>query len=247
MNYKTSIIIFSIIISLSLFGEAHCGWLDKGKELLRGVSSHAIKKSDELSVSEIAGGLKDALRVGTENVVKRLGTTNGFLKNRAVHIPLPEKLQKIKNTLNRIGMGSTLNNLETKLNRAAEIATPKAKKLFFNAISSMTIDDVKRIYKGPEDAATQYFKKKMTLPLKKEMKPVIDESLNQVEAVRVYNSILNKYNSLPFVTHVNGDIVDYTLNKTLDGIFYYLAKEEASIRKNPIKRTTALLKKVFGR
>ncbi len=240
----TFLVIFFVFININV---GNCGWLDKGKELLKGVGSHTLKKPNELTVSEIAGGLKDALRVGTANVVSKLGTVDGFLKDSAIHIPLPSKLQKVKNTLDKIGMAGTLKDLEIKLNRAAEIATPKAKKLFWDAIASMTIDDVNKIYHGPKDAATQYFKSKMSIPLQREMKPVIDESLNQVEAVRTYNAILDKYNSLPFVKPVNGDIATYTLGKALDGIFYYLGKEEAAIRENPAKRTTELLRKVFGR
>jgi len=32
----------------------------------------------------------------------------------------------------------------------------------------------------------------------------------------------------------------------MNGIFHYLAQEEAAIRQNPAKRTTELLKTVFG-
>ena len=110
----------------------------------------------------------------------------------------------------------------------------------------MTIDDVNRIYHGPKDAATQYFKRKMSSKLKEEMRPIVERTINQVGAVKIYNLILQKYNSLPFVNPVRGDLTEYVLNKTLDGIFFYLAKEEAAIRENPAKRTTDLLKKVFG-
>jgi hypothetical protein len=244
---KTVILLIVIFASVVYVKNANSGWLDTGKNILKDLGSHTLKNPNELTVSEIAGGLKDALRVGTENVVKQIGRTDGFFKDNTIHIPLPGKLQNIKKTLDRIGMADTLKDLELKLNRAAEIATPKAKKLFWDAIASMTMEDVNKIYKGPKDAATQYFKKKMSLPLQKEMKPVIDASLNQVEAVRTYNSVLDKYNSLPFIKPINGDIATYTLGKALDGIFYYLGKEEAAFRENPAKRTTELLKRVFGR
>ena len=244
-----SIIRFLVVITtLFIFSSnLYSGWFDKGKDILNSINVSSVKKSNELSETDIAAGLKDALKVGTENVVKILSKPDGFLKDKAVHIHLPEKLQKLKNTLSKIGMASSLKTLEIKLNRAAEIATPKAKKIFWGAISSMTLEDVKKIYNGPEDAATKYFKSKMSIPLMKAMKPVIDKSLSQVNAVRVYNSILEKYNSLPFVNPVHGDISTYTLKKALQGIFYYLAKEEAAIRENPAKRTTEILKKVFRR
>ncbi len=244
-------IIILAAFSLVFAKHANSSWFNQGKELLKvfsGGKTQNTKKTTAyagLTTSEISAGLKDALKVGTENVVKQLGVRDGFYKDNKVHIPLPENLQKIKNTLNKIGMASTLNNLELKLNRAAETATPKAKKLFWNAIADMKISDVKKIYNGPNDAATQYFKEKMGEPLKKEMKPIINKSLSQVEAVQVYNSILDRYNSLPFVKPAEGDISTYVLNKAINGIFYYLSKEEAAIREDPAKRTTQILKKVF--
>ncbi len=245
-NYKILLVAALIFSQFIIVKNINCGWLDTGKNILKNFGNKNIQKSGTLSVSEIAAGLKDALRVGTENVVKQLGTKDGFLSDRAIHIPLPNNLLKIKNVLSNIGMAGKLEDLEVKLNRAAEIATPKAKKLFWDAIADMTIEDAKKIYNGPKDAATQYFKSKMTEPLSREMKPIIDESLSRVAAVQMYNSILNKYNSLPFVKPVKGDIATYTLGKALDGIFYYLGKEEAAIRENPAKRTTDLLKRVFG-
>ncbi len=236
-----------ILLSLSIFLiyslNIYSGWLEKGMNIVN--SFH--KSSNKLSTNDIIAGLKEALKVGSENVVKRLGKINGFYNDSNVHIPLPNSLKKIKKTLSKIGMDRELNNLELKLNRAAELATPKAKKIFLKAISQMTIEDAKKIYKGPRDAATQYFKRKMTEPLKNAMKPIIENSLNEVKAVKVYNSIIEKYNSLPFVKHINGDISNYVLKKALNGIFFYLAKEEAAIRENPAKRTTEILKKVFGR
>ncbi len=235
-------IIFFIIIFSFYSISSFAGWLENTNQL---IDKFQKRKSNNLSISEISQGLKEALKVGTENVVKKLGKKCGFFYDSKVHIPLPNNLQKIKNTLNKFGMGDQLNSLEFKLNRAAELATPKAKKLFWNAINQMTINDVKQIYNGGDDAATKYFKNKMSMPLKKEMRPIVEQTLNQVKAVRTYNEILNTYNSLPFVKPIKGNLTDYVLDKTLDAIFYYLAKEEASIRKNPAKRTTEILKKVF--
>ncbi|OIO66671.1 MAG: hypothetical protein CO186_10560 [Zetaproteobacteria bacterium CG_4_9_14_3_um_filter_49_83] len=140
-----------------------------------------------------------------------------------------------------------MDELELKLNRAAEAATPKAKKLFADAVRAMTIDDARRILNGPEDAATQYFKAKMSDPLRVEMKPVVDQSLAEVGAVQVYDQVMGKYKSLPFVPDVKADLTGHVLDKGLDGIFLYLAKEEAAIRQNPVKRSTEILKKVFGK
>ena len=51
---------------------------------------------------------------------------------------------------------------------------------------------------------------------------------------------------MPFVPDVKADLTGYVVEKAMDGLFYYVAKEEAAIRNDPAARTTELLKKVFG-
>ena len=79
------------------------------------------------------------------------------------------------------------------------------------------------------------------------MRPVVEQSMSEVGAVHTYDRVMGKYKSIPFVPDVKADLTDYVIEKGMDGIFYYLAREEAAIRKNPVKRTTDLLKRVFGR
>ncbi len=219
-------------------------WLNKGSELLKSFSGS--DKINALSIEEINAGLKEALKVGSENVVNQLGAADGFNLDANIHIPLPASLDRVKTLLNRVGMSSLFEDLELRLNRAAELAAPRAKELFAGAISTMTIADVKQIYDGPDDAATQYFKEKMSPDLAAEIKPVIEESLSEVGAIRSYDTMIEQYKSLPFVPDVKADLSDHVVTKGMDGIFYYMAREEAAIRQNPVKRTTELLQKVFG-
>ena len=225
-------------------------WWETGKQLLEGATDSKTESAttavNNLSAEEIASGLKEALKVGTGNVVSQLGTTDGFLADEQIHIPLPAQIQQARNLLEQVGMGAALADLETRLNRAAEAATLEAKSLFLDAISEMTIDDARNIYNGPEDAATQYFREKMNGPLGEAMRPVIADSLSQVGAVQLYDQIAGQYKALPFVPDLKTDLTDYTVNKGMDGIFYYLAEEEAAIRQDPAKQTTALLKKLFS-
>ena len=237
--------IFFITMFLT-FGAAEAGnsWLDKGKDLFKTYGGSSEKSG--LTVEEIGAGLKDALRVGSETVVAQLGRVDGFNTDPEIHIPLPKQLDSVKSVLDKVGMSGLLKDLELKLNRAAETATPEAKKLFSQAISEMSFDDVKKIYEGPENAATQYFRSKMSPSLAKEMEPVINNSLSEVGAVQSYDNVMKAYRSVPFVPDVKADLTDYVIEKGMDGIFYYMAKEEAAIRANPAKRTTDLLKRVFG-
>ena len=219
--------------------------LDKGKALLQSLTGNSAAQS--LPIGDIEAGLREALKVGTRNVVKKVGAADGFNKDPAIHIPLPESLQSVQSVMGKVGMGGMLDDVELKLNRAAEAAAPKARKLFVDAIAEMTVDDAKRIYDGPDDAATRYFQGKMTPQLAQAMRPVVDSSLSEVGAVQSYEAAMGKYRGLPFVPDVKADLGDYVVNKGMDGIFHYLAIEEAQIRKDPAKRTTELLQRVFAR
>ena len=109
----------------------------------------------------------------------------------------------------------------------------------------MRWQDVKSIYNGKNDAATQYFKRKMTPSLKRMMKPLIEQTLAKAGVVKAYKNAVKQYHSIPFVPRVKNNLTEYVMNKGIHGLFYYLAKEESLIRKDPAKRTTALLKRVF--
>ena len=145
-------------------------------------------------------------------------------------------------------MGSDLENLEVSLNRAAEKAVPQAKALFVDTIKQMSFDDVRAIYRGPDDAATRYFQQKMTPALSRAMQPVVRKSLEQVGKPSNFMTVLcMTINPFPFVPDIKANLVQHVVDGGLRGIFHYLAQEEAEIRKNPVKRTTALLKKVFSK
>jgi len=237
-------ILFYICNSISGVA-AETGWLQKGQDLLGDVAKEGTDQN-KLTNEEIGAGLKETLRTGTATVVKQLGKPGGFSDDPEIHIPLPESLNTVKSTLSKVGMEATLEDLELRLNRAAEAATPKAKKLFADAISAMTLDDVKAIYKGPDDAATQYFRDKMSPALHKEMQPIVAQSLADVGAIQTYDKAMEQYRSIPFVPDVKADLTRYVVEKGSDGIFHYLAVQEAQIRTDPAKQTTDLLKRLYG-
>jgi hypothetical protein len=230
--------------------KAGTDWLKSGGDLLKRATSASTGQpaagGSTLTSSEIADGLKEALRVGSERVVDRLGAADGFNADPKVHIPLPKSLQTVHEALSRVGMGGLTEDLELRLNRAAEAAAPKARDLFVDAISRMTLEDARAIWQGPPDAATRYFEGKMSPPLAVEMRPVVEESLNEAGAVQAYDQMMGRYRSLPFVPDLKADLTGHVVDGALAGIFSYLAEEEAAIRSNPVHRTTELLQKVFG-
>jgi hypothetical protein len=238
---------FLTIAALLLLGAAtaHSGWLDQGQKVLTGMAGNSSPPST-LTDPEVSDALKEALRIGSYRVVEQLGTLNGFEADPMVHIPLPDSMKMVSSGLEAVGMSVLVDDLELKLNRAAEVATPKAKELFWKAIQEMSMDDVMAIYNGPDDAATRYFQEKMSADLALEMRPVVDSSLAEVGAIQSYDTIMKEYKKLPLVPDVHADLTDYVVARGMDGIFYYLGQEEAAIRTDPARQTTELLQKVFG-
>ncbi len=219
--------------------------LERGREFLRKLDGPPPRPA-ELTEADIADGLREALRVGSERVVGTLGAEDGFNGRADVHIRLPKTLAKVQSTLARFGVGRVADELELRLNRAAEAAVPRAKQLFWDAIRDMTLQDARTILDGAEDSATLYFRGKMTAPLTAEMKPIVDQELANVGAIRAYDDMMRQYRSFPFVTDAKSDLTGHVLERVVDGVFLYLAREEAAIRKDPVKRTTTLLKRVFA-
>lgn len=219
--------------------------LQQGKGLLDSITKGGGGGS-ALSQVEIGKGLKEALRVGSETVVGQLGAVDGFNLDPFAHIELPGWLETVRSALSRVGQSDMLDDLTLRLNRGAETATAQVKPLFWDSIEAMTLQDVMDIYNGPDDAATQYFRRTMDQPLKGRMRPVIDTSLADVGAIQSYEQTISQYKQIPFVPDVKGDLTDHVLGKSMDGIFHYIGKEEAAIRNDPVKRVTPLLQKVFA-
>jgi len=249
MKYGLTLFVLTAVIFISPLNQADVegSWWDTGIALIKTLGTEDNSKiANSLTTNEIGEAFKEALAIGTKNVVCQLGSNDGFNLDQAIHIQLPEEVTTVKTMLGKIGMSQLTDDLELKLNRAAEAATPKAKELFLNAITEMTFTDVKNIYSGPEDSATTYFKEKMTQALELEMEPIVTKTLSQVGAVQAYDKVIGEYQTLPFVPDIKANLTEHVIKKGVEGIFYYIAKEEAAIRNDPAKQTTAILKKVFG-
>ncbi|MCF6298830.1 MAG: DUF4197 domain-containing protein [Thiomicrorhabdus sp.] len=237
----------------------HASWLDQGADLFKQAqekidlpdniippSLSNQSKNTNLSIDDIQNAFKEALSKGSETVVNQLSLKGGFNNDPKIHIPLPDSLKTVQSTLKSVGMSHLMDDLETKLNQAAEAATPQAKSLFLTAIKEISFKDIQDIYNGPKDSATQYLKAKTSNDLKSKMAPIIEQSLNDVGAINAYDKAISSYKNLPFVPDVKANLLDHVVQKGMDGMFFYLAQEEASIRQDPVKQSTELLKKVFG-
>ena len=199
-----------------------------------------------LTQAEIGNGLKEALNNGISKQVTKLTTTDGFFKNEAVKILLPDELKIVDTKLRQIGLSSLADEGLKVLNRAAEDAVKEATPIFVDAVKQMTFNDAKNILMGNNTAATTYLQNTTSNALYSKFNPVIKNSFAKVGADKVWNNIITKYNSIPLVTKVNPDLTDYTTNKAMEGVFKMIAVEEGNIRTNINARSSDLLKKVFA-
>lgn len=209
-------------------------------------SANATPAKGNPSVLEIGQGIKEALQIGVSASADRLSVKDGFLGNLAVKILMPPEAQKVEKTLRNIGLNKLCDNVITSLNRAAEDAATEAKPIFIAAIKQMTLTDAKNILLGENDAATAYFKRVTSAQLSQKFNPIVNNSLNKVNAAKYYGELTAQYNRLPLVKPVNTDLTAYVTQKAIDGLFIEIAKEELKIRDNFSARSTGLLQKVFG-
>ncbi len=200
-----------------------------------------------ISNSEMITALKDALTQGINKGADKVSVTDGYFKNMAIKILMPEEAKTVESKLRQLGMGSLVDNAILSMNRAAEQAAKESKPIFINAIKNMTITDAVSILKGSDDAATNYLKLNTSTQLTEKFSPIIKKALDNTQATKYWSDIFTNYNKIPGVQKINPDLSKYVTQKALEGLFKMIAEEEFAIRKDPIARTTDILKKVFGK
>jgi hypothetical protein len=202
-------------------------------------------KKGGLSTDEIVQGLKEALSVGATNSSQKLHALDGYFGNAAIKLLMPPEAQKVEKTLRSVGLGSQVDKAILSMNRAAEDAAASAAPIFLDAIKSMSIQDAAGILGGGDNAATKYLQDKTTGALTEAFRPVIEKSLQKVDATKYWNDVFTTYNKFSR-DKVNTDLPAYVTEKALTGIFFQVAEEEKKIRKDPVARTSEILKKVFA-
>ncbi|OYQ36081.1 hypothetical protein CHU92_10160 [Flavobacterium cyanobacteriorum] len=240
MRKKILTAVFLILIATCANAQLK-GLVDKAKSTVASKTGKGV-----VTNADISAALKEALNKGISEQVSKLTAVDGFYKNEAVKILLPEELMKVDQTLRKMGMGSLADEGIKVLNRAAEDAVKEATPIFVTAVKNMTITDARNILLGADNSATAYLQTNTTTPLYTKFNPVVKNSLSKVGADTVWAKLINKYNSLPMVSKVNPDLNDYVTSKALEGVFKMIAVEEKNIRKNLSARTSSLLKKVFA-
>ncbi len=199
-----------------------------------------------LDEATVAAGLREALRVGTDRTVESTSRFDGFLGNPRIRIPLPESLQPVADGLRRVGLDEPVDELEIAMNRAAERAATEAAAVFVDRIRQMTLSDAFAILEGSDTAATEYFRRTTGAELESRFRPIVARKLSEVGVYRAWGEVTDRWNALPLTSPPEFDPDAYVTARALDGLFTILGDEEMRIREDPLARTTALLKRVFG-
>lgn len=208
----------------------------------------AQTKSKQPTTKEISSGLKEALTKGVRFAVDTLGRENGFLDDVRVKIPLPKSLQRLEKALRIAGQGKAVDEFVASMNHAAEKAVPVAFDVFVDAVKQMTFDDARKILFGEQDAATQFFRRTSEEKLRLKFRPIVEDFTAEVGVTQKYKDMVGKGGPIAkmLIGKEATDLDGYVTQKALDGLFFMVAEEEKKIRKDPLGRTTSLLRKVFG-
>lgn len=225
--------------------------LPAGAQDLGKIASDILHKSmpgdkGNLTKGDVAAGLKEALSVAGGLTTKRLSAKDGYMGDPAVRIPLPGVLGQAHKQLAPFGMAGPLDDLQRRVNRAAEAAAPAAGKLVADAVKSMTFDDAMTILRGGDSAATTFLRQKTEANLRKALKPQFTQALQSSGALTALDGTVTKYGAGVLKTDTKTWLAEEATTGALNGLFYYLAREEQAIRRDPVKRTSDLLRKVFG-
>jgi hypothetical protein len=205
----------------------------------------AAEKPDD---SQTSSGLKEALSIGIQEAVKLAGAENGFYKNAAIKITLPESLQKADQMIRQFGGEQLSETLVEKMNRAAEKAAPQAQEIFLQAIKDLQFSDVTGILSGNDTAATVYLKEKTSESLSTAFYPIIKSTMQEINGVKTYDDYIGKLASNPMMKMggMDLDISQHVTDKAMEGLFHLVGEQEKNIREVPAARVTDLLKTVFG-
>ncbi len=241
---------FSYILALGVLfvtNPCNAGWLEKlglSKSTTTNTSSIPMVA---LSEDQMISGLKEALGKGVEHAVGSLGKENGFLKDIAVKIPMPDTLKKAESALRMLGQDRLADDFIEAMNHAAEQAVPEAAAVLGHSVQQMTLTDAKAILTGTNTAATQFFRRTSETNLYERFHPIVAKATEKVGVTSFYKKMMDKASFAgAFLSPDAGDLDGYITHKALDGLFLKIAEEEKSIRANPMARTTDLLQKVFG-
>lgn len=216
-----------------------------------------------LSSAEAAGGIKEALAQGVDRSIRQLGRPDGFFRDAAVKILVPERLRQVADLARRAGQGARVDAFEESMNRAAEKAVPAAAGILGDAVRGLTLQDAVGIVRGGETSATDFFRRSSEDKLFTAFRPIVVRQTESVGVTQKYKAFSERLGGEALGGLLQGalggrderpgrdgrsplDLDDYVTTEAIDGLFNVIAGQERQIRSNPASRNTDLLRRVFG-
>jgi hypothetical protein len=210
------------------------------------ISTHAAAGLEDITQTEAVRALRQALDEGSLAAVAKLGVENGFFRNPRVKIPLPPSLQRVERGLRAFGMQREADELVLAMNRAAEAAVPEAKQLLSDAVRRMTVQDAKKILTGGDTAATDYFRRSTEKQLTQRFLPVVKRATDRVDLAQKYNAVAGQGLAFGLIEEEESSIERYVTDKALDGLYFMIGEQEKAFRKDPVRASSEIVRKVFG-
>lgn len=199
-----------------------------------------------LAAVDIGAGLREALILAGDAAIARLGLPGGFADDPIVRIRLPGGLDRVREGLVEAGLGPLVEDLETRMNSAAEVAMPATRPFLKAATESLTIEDAEGVLAGSDDAATRLLESEKASELAAALDPMIVEALLATGTDAAFDAFVAEYSRLPLMPSINGTLTSHVVDSGLAGLFLYMAEQERAIRRDSSARTTELLQTVFG-
>lgn len=195
---------------------------------------------------QLVNAVREALKLSASRASDTLSQEGAYQSSPVFHIGLPDSVREISDTLKQFGLGAPLDQLETAMNRAAELAAGEAKSALLTAVSNMQLNDTIGIVRGGETAATNYFESATRNDLTGKYRAIVEEQLRKVSFYPTYQSLLNVYDRLPISDKPVLDLEALTVQRGLDALYAQIAEEEKKIRANPVEQGSLLISSVFG-
>lgn len=240
----------ALITALPLFMTGNAG-SQSLRDALRDQVTGA--RSGNLSERDAASGIKEALAQGVDRSIRQLGKPDGFFRDQAVKILVPEKLRRTADLARQLGAGKRVDAFELSMNRAAEKAVPAAATILSDAVRQMTLQDAIGLVRGGDTSATDFFRRTSEDALYAAFRPIVEQQTAAVGVTQKYKDFTKKAGGNELASALLGggsknlDLDDYVTREAIDGLFHVIAEQEKQIRRNPASRTTDLLRRVFGR
>ncbi|SIN67021.1 Protein of unknown function [Parasphingorhabdus marina DSM 22363] len=192
-------------------------------------------------------GVKSLLADASDGALDKLSQPGAFYADKAVRILLPGPLKNASKILRFTSKAGLTRDITRDLNDAAGKAALEAKPVFRSAIDNLTLTEGVGIVTGGNSGGTDYLRKTAGEELGVKIRPLVERALEEVGAYDQMAKLgdVSALAALGGADFSRDGLTDSVTDQALDGIFSYIASEEANFRSNPLDKGKDLLKGIF--